>query len=115
MDFRFYHTGLDAADSSSPPTYPCSSTQTFTARHPAPRYATPEPRHEPDIAAQTLLTTPSPSAAAPCLATPTPPQTIADTAARPLRIRSSPARLTVRHNLPMPDTATELLRGSHGG
>ena len=70
------------------------------------------PRHEPDTAAQTLLTTPSPSAAAPCLATPTPPQTIADTAARPLRIRSRPARLTVRHILPMPDTAPEPLRGS---
>ena len=35
--------------------------------------------------------------------------------ARPLRIRSRPASLTVRHILPMPDTATEPLRGSHGG
>ena len=51
MDFRFYHTGLDAADSSSPPTCSCSSTQTFTARHPAApppsraRHRRPDPPH----------------------------------------------------------------------
>ena len=91
----------------------------LATRHPA--TPTPEPRHEPD----TRRPDPPHHALAVCRRSlprhaHSAPNHRRLTAARPLRIRSRPASLTVRHNLPMPDTAPESLEresteGERGG